>query len=153
MSSSAMSVGAAARPRKVTSEAAWPWTPGALRVTLAANLVAAVLLVIAWYGVSGEARLRDAAPWANLSAIGLVVAAFGNVRLILVARHRIGVRQAAVRRSRLAARRPEASTDDRHVALARGRLYHRPSCRMVAGKPAQPVSSEHALEPCGWCTP
>src|SRR6478672_1015848 len=79
---------------------------------VAPNAIAAVLLVIAWYGVAGEARLSEAGPWANLSAVGLVVAAFGNVRLILVARHRIGLRQATFRRSRLAARRPHA-TDGR----------------------------------------
>lgn len=126
-----------------------PWTPGALRLTFAANAIAAVVLTIAWYGVAGEARLKDATPWANLSAIGLVVAAFGNVRLILVARHRIGLRQAALRRSRLAARRPVATDDDRRVALAGGRLLHRPSCRMVAGKETVPAGD--GLQACGWC--
>jgi hypothetical protein len=81
-----------------------------------------------------------------------VIAGFGNVRLILVARHRIGVRQAALRRSRLAARRP-VTTEDRRVALAGGRLYHRPTCRMVAGKQAAAVAAEHTLAPCGWCRP
>jgi hypothetical protein len=129
-----------------------PWTPGALRLTFALNAIAAVLLVLAWYGVAGEARLRDATPWANLSAIGLVLAAYGNVRLLLVARARIGVRQAALRRSRLAARRPQNTTDDRYVALAGGRLYHRPSCRLVAGKQAELVGT-NSLAPCGWCKP
>ncbi len=133
-----------------------PWTAGALRLTVAANAVAAVLLVVAWYGVAGEARLADATPWANISAIGLVLAAFGNARLILVARSRIGARQAALRRSRTAARRPVDADDARRVVLPGGRLYHRPECRLVAGKPAEPLaprSSAAALEPCGWCRP
>jgi hypothetical protein len=134
--------------------AARPWTPGALRLTLAANVVAAVLLFLAWYGAAGEARPADATPWANLSAIGLVVAAVGNARLILVARARIGVRQAALRRSRLGARK-QSYTDRRRVTLPGGRLYHRPDCRLVAGKPAEalPRLSPAALEPCGWCRP
>lgn len=133
-----------------------PWTVGALRLTVAANAVAAVLLVVAWYGVAGEARLADATPWANITAIGLVLAAYGNTRLILVARARIGVRQAALRRSRTAARRPAEADEVRRVALPGGRLYHRPECRLVAGKPAEalaPRSSAEALEPCGWCRP
>jgi len=155
MSSSAMSVRAASRPARAARlvDGARPWTPGALRLTFALNAIAATLLVVAWYGVAGEARLRDATPWANLSAIGLVLAAYGNVRLLLVARARIGVRQGALRRSRLAARRPQLpTTDDRSVALPGGRFFHRPSCRLVAGKQAEPVGTA-SLAPCGWCQP
>ncbi len=133
-----------------------PWTVGAFRLTVAANAVAAVLLVVAWYGVAGEARLADATPWANLTAIGLVLAAMGNAHLILVARARIGARQAALRRSRTAARRPVDAGDARRVALPDGRLYHRPECRLVAAKPAEPLaprSGPAALQPCGWCRP
>jgi hypothetical protein len=131
-----------------------PWTPGALRLTLAANVVAAVVLFIAWYGAAGEAQLHDATTWANLSAIGLLVAAFGNVRLLLVARARIGSRQAALRRSRLAARSGDTG-DHRRVVLPGGRLYHRASCRLVAGKPAEalPRLRPAGVEPCGWCRP
>lgn len=131
-----------------------PWTPSALRLTLAANVVAAVLLVVAWYGVAGEARLADATPWANLSAVGLVVAGFGNAQLILVARARIGARQAVLRRSRTRAR-TRSDGDGPRVALAGGRLYHRPDCRLVTGKPAEPVAAANGvtLAPCGWCRP
>ena len=127
-----------------------PWTPSALRLTVTANVVAAILLIVAWYGVAGEARLADATPWANLSAIGLVVAAFGNARLILVARARIGARQSLLRRSRTRVR-PQAESDGR-VALPGARLYHRPDCRLVTGKPAQPLTATE-LAPCGWCRP
>lgn len=135
--------------------AARPWTPGALRLTLIANLVAAVLLVVAWYGVAGEARLADATPWANLSAIGLVLAAAGNARLILVARARIGARQAALRRSRSVTRRTSHDADPRRVALPGGRLYHRPTCRLVVGKNAEALPRPRVadLAPCGWCRP
>lgn len=135
--------------------AARPWTPGAFRVTAAANVLAAVLLCVAWYGVAGEAELAGATPWANLSAVGLVVAAVGNARLILVARARIGVRQAALRRSRMSARRQYEGTDHRRVALAGGRLYHRATCRLVAGKRAEPLPRLGPVDlmPCGWCKP
>ncbi len=138
-----------------TAGATRPWTPGALRLTLAANVLAAVLLFIAWYGAAGESTLKDGAAWANLSALGLVVAAFGNTRLLLVARHRIGLRQRALRRSRRQERVEPAETDHRRVALPGARLYHRPPCRLVAGKPAEPLPVRElpALEPCGWCRP
>lgn len=132
-----------------------PWTPGALRLTLLANVAAAVLLTVAWYGVAGEARLADATPWANLSAFGLVLAAGGNARLILVARARIGARQAALRRARSAPRRSDEHGDPRRVALPGGRLYHRPACRLVAEKGADVLPSRRPddLAPCGWCRP
>lgn len=132
-----------------------PWTPNALRLTLAANAVAAVLLFLAWYGAAGEDTLQDGAVWANLAALGLLLAAYGNVRLLLIARHRIGLRHRVLRRSRRPERVPDVETDLRRVALPGGRLYHRPACRLVAGKPAAavPAADPTALQPCGWCRP
>lgn len=130
-----------------------PWTPGALRLTFLANALAAVLLALAWYGAANEATLVDGAAWANLSALGLIVAAVGNVRLLLVARARIGLRQRALRRSRLSRRAPVATTEQRLVALPGGRMYHRADCRLVVGKPVEvPMGTGH-LESCGWCRP
>jgi hypothetical protein len=130
-----------------------PWTPGALRLTLLANALAAVLVTVAWYGAANEATLVDGAAWANLSALGLIVAAAGNVRLLVVGRARIGLQQRALRRHRLAGRAPAVATEHRLVALAGGRLYHRAGCRLVIGKPAEALVAIGSLEPCGWCRP
>lgn len=138
-----------------TAGATRPWTPGALRLTLAADALAAILLAVAWHGAAGEARFADGAAWVNLSAIGLVIAAGGNARLLLISRARIGLRQSALRRSRQAGRGHRIETDHRRVALPGGRLYHRPACRLVTGKPAEalPMPAQAGLEPCGWCRP
>lgn len=130
-----------------------PWTPKALRLTVAANGLAAVLLFIAWYGAAGESTLKDGAVWVNLSALGLVLAAYGNARLLLIARHQIGLRQRALRRSRRPEQGQSAETDHRRVVLPGARLYHRPACRLVEGKPAQAMPEPAVLEPCGWCQP
>jgi hypothetical protein len=140
---------------RTTAGATRPWTPGALRLTLAANALAAILLFLGWHGAAHEPTLKDGTPWMNLSAIGLVLAAFGNARLLLISRSRIGLRQRALRRSRQPARATRLDAEHRRVALPGGRLYHRPACRLVIGKPAEVLSNpaRTGLEPCGWCRP
>jgi len=140
---------------RTTAGVTRPWTPGTLRLTLAANALAAILLFLGWYGAAREPTLKDGAPWLNLSAFGLVLAAFGNARLLLISRARIGLRQRALRRARQPGRGNRIETDHRRVALPGGHLYHRPACRLVSGKPADvlPLPGRTGLEPCGWCRP
>lgn len=137
-----------------------PWTPTAVAIAVALNGVAVLLLLGGWYAASGQARVDDVAPWANVSATGLVLAATGNGVLLTNGRARIGGRQRGLAQSR-AARLSGPVVLLREVAvdvpvgLVGQSLFHAAACRLVVGKDAHGLDDRDLADrtPCGWCHP
>ncbi|WP_322987253.1 hypothetical protein [Phaeacidiphilus oryzae] len=142
-----------------------PWYPVAA--------LGALLCALGWYGISGERYPARQLPYlasASIPGAALLVAA-----AVLLARHRADAAGDQETRRRIAeihallleaaddlrdpgataAGRPEAPAPP--VALPGSTLYHRPSCRLVRGKPGaaavDPALDGRGLSPCPVCLP
>jgi hypothetical protein len=128
-------------------------------VALAAG---AALCVLGWYGISGERYAERQIPYLASSTIpgaALIVAG-----AVLIARAENGM--AAARIDELyellvaapetegpdPAPGPVAVSSDPPVAVPNGRMYHRPDCPLVGGKPALAADTA-VLAPCPVCEP
>jgi hypothetical protein len=122
--------------------------------------VGAVLLVVGWYGVSGQSVVAKQVPYlasATIPGAALVVAG-----LLIAARHQPGERDrqllADLHGALLEPSPPpaEAPTDGGFWATANGTTYHRPGCTL-ARYGAQRLSAEQVRErgltPCSVCDP
>jgi hypothetical protein len=120
----------------------------------------AALLVVGWYGISGESIVAKQLPYlasATIPGAALLVAG-----LLLAARARTGERDrqlladlhAALLTSEPAPAQP--ATDEGLWATAQGQTYHRAGCRL-ARYGAEPITEaevrERGLEPCPVCEP
>lgn len=117
--------------------------------------VAAVGLVIAWWGASGTADAARLILWANVGVGAVVVAGLGNMTWLLQGRRAVAARRQAILAT-VPARDEETTADDgRRVAVAGMTRYHRPHCPAVAGKAVDTmrlVEHERAgRRPCGLC--
>ena len=124
--------------------------------------LSAVGLVVAWWGVSGTARVSGMMPWVDVGVGAVVVGGLGNMTWLLQ-----GHRAVAARRRRLlpAAPGPSVRTrvtavadqDDLRLAVPGTSRHHRPGCVAVAGKPVErmPVAGHERAgrRPCGLCEP
>jgi hypothetical protein len=123
--------------------------------------VGAALLVVGWYGVSGESVVAKQVPYlasATIPGAALVIAG-----LLIAARHQPGERD----RQRLAelhaallepAPSPEsdAPADGGLWASANGATYHRPGCTLArhgASRLTPAQVRERGLTPCSVCEP
>jgi hypothetical protein len=139
-----------------------PGSPGDLRRVAAGNALGFLLIAVGWGAASGEVTLRSQSRWAVLSVTGLTVAGAGNAaflrrgrRAVTLAARRFVVRDAPVPESAPAA--VSGAPGDVFVAGRGLTLFHRPECRLVAGKPVtaeQRSAHEQAgREPCQVCRP
>ena len=132
---------------------------------LAWGLVGAgvLLLVLGWYGVSGESLTAKQLPY-------LVSGGLGGVALVVLAAALLMTQDAARQLDRLdrVEQRvttlyellveelvPAALEDADLVRVAGGATYHRPTCPLVTGKETAPLTAADrlALRPCDVCSP
>jgi len=122
--------------------------------------VGAALLVVGWYGVSGESVVAKQLPYlasATVPGAALVVAG-----LLIAARHHPGERDrqllADLHAALLEPEPPaaETPTDGGLWATANGTTYHRPGCTLAkygAARLTPAQVRERGLTPCSVCDP
>jgi hypothetical protein len=142
-----------------------PWTIAAVLCLFGG----AVLLVVAWYDISGTANLYEQLPYlvsAGFSGLALIMV---GSALVVAGRHDRVERRLAQLLDAIAepvgAGSSSSATDPDPLEAAAaaflvvhdGRTYHRPGCLLLNGK--QPVTADPsdiasgALEPCPVCDP
>jgi hypothetical protein len=72
---------------------------GDVTSTVALNLVGIVLIVVAWIGASGQAKVASTFPYINLGVAGVLVVAVGNTIYLQGFRRTVRNRSAAYRQS------------------------------------------------------
>lgn len=119
----------------------------------------AVLCVLGWYGVSGERYVARQLPYLASSTIpGAALIVAGSVLVAMRQPPEERVDRAEADEAQPCAPEPPgpvAVSTDPPVSVPGGKLYHRPDCPLVAGKPdAKPVRErEPGLSPCPVCEP
>ena len=146
------------RPAGVTLETSkQPWTLNALLLVVMLNLVAAVVIVIGWYGTSTRGTLNSQVPWADAAIVGAILAGVADCIWLLRGRRAVGEQ----RRSLLTLESCQACTAAAPVAASRsgGDLVraagmtrlHRVDCPLVAGKKTSVVRRPGSAPRCGIC--
>jgi hypothetical protein len=72
---------------------------GDVTSTLALNLVGIVLIGVAWFGASGQAKVAAAFPYIDLGVAGVLVVALGNTIYLQGFRRAVRNRSVAFRQS------------------------------------------------------
>jgi len=136
-----------------------------LQPVLAWGLAAAgvLLLVLGWYGVSGQALTAKQLPYlvsGGLGGVALVVLAAAllmtqDARRQLDRLDRVEQRVTTLYDLLVEELVPAALADAEVVRVDGGSTYHRPTCPLVAGKrtAALAPADRLALTPCGVCQP
>lgn len=142
-----------------------PWTIAAVICLFAG----AILLVVAWYDISGTATVYEQLPY-------LVSAGFSGLALIIVGSALVSAGRTDRVERRLAQLvdaiteaagppRPDVPADvntgpigsQSLLAVPDGTIYHRDGCLLLRGKSAEPVTTEEiakrGLTPCPVCEP
>jgi hypothetical protein len=158
------------RRRRLPAE---PWTIAAL-VCLFGG---AVLLVVAWYDISGTANLYEQMPYlvsAGFSGLALIIV--GSALLIVARGERVErrlsqlvdaiteVADVSTTPAEIPAGTPDAGqpaqtdqTDESYRVAAGGTTYHRPECLLLRGKDTTAADAEAIasgkLTPCPVCDP
>ena len=129
-----------------------PWRLANVVALYVATVAGGALLVLSWYGASGTARLGTGIAWANVGALGLVVAGTGNVVWLLYGHRAVRARQRALieRAAPLQDEPPTIDLTATLVAVPGGQRAHRPTCPLVRGK-ATIAAADHV--PCEACRP
>ncbi|MFN2539476.1 MAG: hypothetical protein ABR549_15175 [Mycobacteriales bacterium] len=137
------------------------WLQPALPWVLAGGGV--LLLVLGWYGVSGESLTAKQLPYllsGGLGGIALVVLAGAllttqDVRRQLDRLDRVEQRVSTLYDLLVEELVPAALDAADVVHVAGGSTYHRPTCPLVAGKDTAPLAAADrlALVPCDVCQP
>jgi hypothetical protein len=134
-----------------------PWSSTQVRVVVACDLIAVLLVAVAAFGAGDERSLQDQLTWINVAVLGLVAVVVANGALFTAARRAIGQRRLhlvpdVVRRD---APPPTTSSDERWLWVPGTTRAHRPGCPMTAGKPVEGVSEAriraHNLSRCELC--
>ena len=132
---------------------------------LAWGLVGAgvLLLVLGWYGVSGESLTAKQLPYlvsGGLGGVALVVLAAAllmtqDARRQLDRLDRVEQRVSTLYDLLVDELVPAALADAEVVRVAGGSTYHRPTCPLAAGKETVPVgpADRAGLSPCTVCEP
>lgn len=136
-----------------------------LQPALAWGLVGAgaLLLVLGWYGVSGESLTAKQLPYlvsGGLGGVALVVLAAAllmtqDARRQLDRLDRVEQRVTTLYELLVEELVPSALAEAGVVRVEGGSTYHRPTCPLVAGKETAPLSAADrlALRPCDVCSP
>lgn len=133
---------------------------------MAANAVAVVLLVTAWYQCAGTGTMRTGLAWLNLALVALGLAGTYNGLFVVTVRRSVRrARHDVVGRIAGRVEAPAAldgvrmvrTGDERRVATSEMVYYHRERCRLVLGKDVAPSSVEAhrsaGRQPCPVCEP
>lgn len=122
-----------------------------------------LLLVLGWYGVSGEALTAKQLPYlvsGGLGGVALVVLAAAllmtqDARRQLDRLDRVEQRVTTLYDLLVEELVPAALADAKVVRVEGGSTYHRPTCPLVAGKETAPLTAPDrlALTPCDVCQP
>jgi hypothetical protein len=137
---------------------------GPLGLMAAVQAVALAVTVVAAMAGRGETEPDRQMPWLVLAAAAAALSGVVNGAWLLVARRHVGRRYSAVS-ARIVAlhdRRLTAGTFGQSspaeaglVALVGSKLYHRPGCALLDGRPASArrpsTGSGSGHQPCGWC--
>jgi hypothetical protein len=140
----------------------YPWHANDLLRWFAMLGVAAVALVVAWWGASGTARTSTLITWINVGGAAIVVAGLANMRWLLQGRRAVAVRRRSLMPAALSMaprstvmRTANAPADDVRVAVAGTTRHHRPDCVAVTGKTVRRASvaahERAGRRPCGLC--
>jgi hypothetical protein len=139
--------------------ASLPWTVSHVATLYAAWVVGAVLMGVAWLGVSDSVRVPTQVRWTDVGIAGLLVTAAGKEAWLIAGRRAIG----AMRRAVLAAsalpsprRGTVPAPVGRDLVTASGMTrYHRADCIFAAGKRVTVVRRgavrRRGLRPCEAC--
>ncbi len=149
---------------KVPDASPLPWRIGDLIVVYLANLAGLILVLVAWFEVSGELTIHAQIPWVDVGVTGIIVAGAGNVLWLLTGR-----RAAGELRRRLTVHLPSAArATSSHGAQPDTALgvfvagtgmtrYHLTNCPLVEGKRVTAASQDGHLSaglvPCDVCLP
>jgi hypothetical protein len=151
------------RPVPLRPEQPLPWVVPDLFRWFGLLLLSGAGLVVAWWGVSGTARVSGQVAWVNVGVAALVVGGLGNMTWLLQGRRALAIR----RRALLAEVQVTVAPADVYpnepterpgvrVAVAGTTRHHRPDCPAVAGKKVQLVSlaahERAGRRPCGLCS-
>ena len=118
-----------------------PWTTAQVRVVVAADALAAIVVVVAAMAAQDERSLQDQVTWINVGVLGLLMSVLAHGTLLLVARRAIGLRRLQVLPdAAVAAGVPPVVSDGRWWWLPGTTRAHTAGCQMIAGKPAQEIS-------------
>ena len=139
----------------------YPWLVPDLFRWFGLVLLGAVGLVVAWWGVSGTAKLSTQITWLNVGVAAVVVGGLGNMTWLLQGRRALALRRRAVLAGiPVAALRtsppayPESAPT--RVAVPGATRYHREGCAAVAGKAAKSMTIDKheraGRRPCGICS-
>ena len=127
------------------------WTESVVRTAVVGNAFGGLMILGAWYRLSGLADPRDHGLWLGVAVFGLLVAGLGNALTVVAGRGRITSRVGAVTIEGLGDEGRAVATAG-FVTVPGLTRYHRPGCQLVIGKDVVPVGSE-SLRPCGLCQP
>jgi hypothetical protein len=149
------------RPGTPTTEQPYPWVVPDLFRWFGLLLLSAAGLAVAWWGISGTARLSTQITWLNVGVVAVVVGGLGNMTWLLQGRRALAIRRRALLASIPVAElrtAPVAYPDDDGVRMAvpGTTRYHRSGCAAIAGKDVKAMSTakhERAgRRPCGLCS-
>ena len=139
----------------------YPWLVPDLFRWFGLLLLSAAMLGVAWWGISGTAKLGTQITWLNVGVASIVVGGLGNMTWLLQGRRALALR----RRELLsqipvdALRTPPPAYPEpgqKRLAVAGTTHHHAPGCAAVAGKRTKAMSAaahERAgRRPCGICS-
>jgi hypothetical protein len=145
---------------EVTPTVGFGWVMDGIRPYLGYLFIAAGLIAIfiGWYGAAGQSVVAKQIPYiASGGLLGVVLIAIGNRVFMIVAElHAVLLARSDAEQGTFAT--ASAVTDAKpYRAVARGTIYHLPTCTMVDGKNAVSISkgdvTSRGLKPCRICTP
>ena len=138
----------------------YPWVVPDLFRWFGLLLLSAAGLAVAWWGISGTAKLSTQITWLNVGVASVVVGGLGNMTWLLQGR-----RALALRRRELVGRipvdvlptpPPAYPKPHQRVAVPGTSRHHAPDCPAVIGKATKAMSAaahERAgRRPCGICS-
>jgi hypothetical protein len=140
----------------------YPWVVPDLFRWFGLLCVAAVTLVVAWWGVSGTSRVAGLITWVNVGVGAVVVSGLANMTWLLQGRRAVAARRRALFAD-LGAGPPAADVmavpdvGELRLAVPGATRHHRAGCVALAGKPVERATvAEHerrGRRPCGLCDP
>ena len=139
-----------------------PWRLADMLLLYVFTAIGFTILLVAWWGVSGTARLSHQVPWVSLAGAGVIVLGTGNSFWLLIGRRAVADRRRQLLTAfEAAAPLPEGAQPNgsgpQPVWSAGMQHYHRASCQLVQGKATSSDSlAAHrgaGRRPCGMCLP
>jgi len=116
-------------------------------------------IFVAWWAAGGTVRTGTQVGWAVVAVVAIAASGTVNCRWLLAGRRSVAMRRVSVI-TELEMIAPSLAADaaapprlDRGewVALSGSKLYHRPTCALIARKPVVAVTTPGARTPCGVC--